>query len=191
MTAALAAASPAPSTAAAAEREPLIEPAGIAALVRLVQLTQPLVKGTLPKLLLMAVSHPVSRREVIAQLLELLFLAQTQSAGAQSQAAVLRTTGREVAATSMPPLVVRRVLDILFYLSSNSTRVTADLLGTLPAGCSVRVEIYSFCVLRWYRYNCGATPASTWRCPPLPRLPMQQPQPLLQHRLRLLLLPRQ
>jgi hypothetical protein len=129
--AAAAAGAVATPSAAAAEREPALEPAGISALVRLVQLTQPLVKGSLPKLLLMTAPHAASRREVVTQLVELLMQAQAQASDAQGRLAVLRSTGREVAATSMPPLVVRRVLDILYYLSSNSTRVAADLLGTL------------------------------------------------------------
>jgi hypothetical protein len=102
----------------------------VAALVRLVELTQALAKGSLPKLLRMAVEHPSSRREVLTQLMVVLLRAEAAAADTGAHAAVLRSSAREVAATSMPSLVVRRVLDMLYYLAANSARVTADLLCT-------------------------------------------------------------
>uniref|UniRef100_A0A7I4AEX4 HECT-type E3 ubiquitin transferase n=1 Tax=Physcomitrium patens TaxID=3218 RepID=A0A7I4AEX4_PHYPA len=126
-----------------AEGKPLVDTAALKALLRLLRLAQPLGKGLLQRLLLNLCAHSVTRLTLLQLLLDMLrpeaegiFIGGISADGAQSQ----RLYGcqwnvvyaRSQMSDGIPPLVSRRVLEILTYLARNHAPVANLLLYLEP-----------------------------------------------------------
>ncbi|XP_024379829.1 E3 ubiquitin-protein ligase UPL1 isoform X3 [Physcomitrium patens] len=128
-----------------AEGKPLVDTSALKALLRLLRLAQPLGKGLLQRLLLNLCAHSVTRLTLLQLLLGMLRPEAEGNAtggisadGAQSQ----RLYGcqwnvvyaRSQMSDGIPPLVSRRVLEILTYLARNHSVVANLLLYMEPLG---------------------------------------------------------
>ncbi|KAL3688671.1 hypothetical protein R1sor_014980 [Riccia sorocarpa] len=126
-----------------AEGKPLVDTAALKAMLRLLRLAQPLGKGLLQRLLLNLCAHSVTRITLLQLLLDMLrpeaegIPAGSSSAdGAPSQ----RLYGcqwnvvyaRSQQSDGVPPLVSRRVLEILTYLARSHSLVASLLLYLEP-----------------------------------------------------------
>ncbi|KAL2630710.1 hypothetical protein R1flu_015396 [Riccia fluitans] len=130
-----------------AEGKPLVDVAALKAMLRLLRLAQPLGKGLLQRLLLNLCAHSVTRITLLQLLLDMLrpeaegIPAGSSSAdGAPSQ----RLYGcqwnvvyaRSQQSDGVPPLVSRRVLEILTYLARSHSLVASLLLYLEPLSTS-------------------------------------------------------
>jgi len=121
------------------EGGPLLEEDTLVYLVRLVRLTQPLAKGLLQRLLLNLCSHSTTRTTLLRLLLVILHPQQDLNAHPQfqlfgSQAHIIYSRG-----SGVPPLVSRRVLEVVTYLARHHPRV-APLLASLPVPSTVAAD---------------------------------------------------
>ncbi|KAL4335645.1 hypothetical protein GQ457_07G020800 [Hibiscus cannabinus] len=120
-----------------AEGTPLIGPEALQAMVRLLRMVQPLYKGSLQKLLLNLCAHNETRTELVKILMDMLTL-DTRKADSYSNAIEppYRLYGcrnnvmysRPQHFDGVPPLVSRRVLETLTYLTRNHPYVAKILL---------------------------------------------------------------
>ncbi|KAJ7969420.1 E3 ubiquitin-protein ligase UPL1 [Quillaja saponaria] len=117
------------------EGEPLLDANALRALIHLLRLAQPLGKGLLQRLLLNLCAHSVTRATVVCLLLDMI---KPEAEGSVSGLATLNTQrlygcqsnvvyGRSQVFDGLPPLVLRRVLEILTYLATNHS-VLANML---------------------------------------------------------------
>lgn len=117
------------------EGEPLLDANGLRALIRLLRLAQPLGKGLLQRLLLNLCTHNYTRAILVRLLLDMIN-PETVGAitglnstnphrlyGCQSDVVY----GRSQLCDGVPPLVLRRVLEILTYLATNHSGVASLL----------------------------------------------------------------
>ncbi|XP_058209928.1 E3 ubiquitin-protein ligase UPL1-like isoform X2 [Rhododendron vialii] len=117
------------------EGEPLLDAHALKALIRLLRLAQPLGKGLLQRLLLNLCAHSVTRPTLVRLLLDTI-KPETESPvsglttvnsqrlyGCQSNVVY----GRSQLVDGLPPLVLRRVLEILTYLATNHSAVASIL----------------------------------------------------------------
>ncbi|XP_010552364.1 PREDICTED: E3 ubiquitin-protein ligase UPL1-like isoform X2 [Tarenaya hassleriana] len=117
------------------EGEPLLNADALKSLVKLLRLAQPLGKGPLQRLLLNLCAHSVTRAKLVQLLLDMIRPATETSVnrleitnpqrlyGSQSNVVY----GRSQFLNDLPPLVLRRVLEVLTYLATNHSAV-ADML---------------------------------------------------------------
>ncbi|XP_010542518.1 PREDICTED: E3 ubiquitin-protein ligase UPL1-like isoform X2 [Tarenaya hassleriana] len=117
------------------EGEPLLNVNGLKSLVKLLRLAQPLGKGLLQRLLLNLCAHSVTRAKLVLLLLDMIRPETEISTsglettnpqrlyGCQSNVVY----GRSQLLNGVPPLVFRRVLEVLTYMATNHSAV-ADML---------------------------------------------------------------
>ncbi|XP_007020477.2 PREDICTED: E3 ubiquitin-protein ligase UPL1 [Theobroma cacao] len=123
------------------EGEPLLNANSLKALIRLLRLAQPLGKGLLQRLLLNLCAHSVTRATLVKLLLDMI-KSETEGSsnglstinshrlyGCQSNAVY----GRSQLFDGLPPLVLRRVLEILTYLATNHSAVANMLFYFDPS----------------------------------------------------------
>jgi E3 ubiquitin-protein ligase HUWE1 len=135
-----------------AEGKPLVDTSALKALLRLLRLAQPLGKGLLQRLLLNLCAHSVTRLTLLQLLLDMLrpeaegiLTGGISADGAQSQ----RLYGcqwnvvyaRSQMSDGIPPLVSRRVLEILTYLARNHSSVANLLLYLEPLAQSASTSV--------------------------------------------------
>ncbi|KAL8462223.1 hypothetical protein ACS0TY_033325 [Phlomoides rotata] len=115
--------------------EPLLDANGLKALIRLLRLAQPLGKGLLQRLLLNLSSHNETRAILVRLLLDMI---KPETMGVVGGVTSLNTQrlygcqsdvvyGRSQLCDGVPPLVLRRVLEILTYLATNHSGVASLL----------------------------------------------------------------
>ncbi|XP_028759255.1 E3 ubiquitin-protein ligase UPL1 [Neltuma alba] len=113
------------------EGEPLLDANALKSLIRLLRLAQPLGKGLLQRLLLNLCAHSVTRATLVCLLLDMI---KPEAEGAVSGSATLNSQrlygchsntvyGRSQLLDGLPPLVLRRILEILAYLATNHSAV--------------------------------------------------------------------
>ncbi|GMH25044.1 hypothetical protein Nepgr_026887 [Nepenthes gracilis] len=113
------------------EGEPLLDANALKALIRLLRLAQPLGKGLLQRLLLNLCAHGITRASLVHLLLNMIKPETEVMAGAPSIVDSQRlygcpsnvVYGRSQLFHGVPPLVLRRVLEILTYLATNHSSV--------------------------------------------------------------------
>lgn len=113
------------------EGEPLLDANALKALIRLLRLAQPLGKGLLQRLLLNLCAHSATRAILVGILLDMI---KPEAEGSSSGVATVNSQrlygcqsnvvyGRSQLLDGLPPLVLRRVLEILTYLATNHSAV--------------------------------------------------------------------
>ncbi|XP_054777632.1 E3 ubiquitin-protein ligase UPL1-like [Prosopis cineraria] len=113
------------------EGEPLLDANALKSLIRLLRLAQPLGKGLLQRLLLNLCAHSVTRATLVCLLLDTI---KPEAEGAVNASATLNSLrlygcqsntvyGRSQLLDGLPPLVLRRILEILAYLATNHSAV--------------------------------------------------------------------
>ncbi|KAG5154879.1 hypothetical protein AAZX31_05G122700 [Glycine max] len=136
------------------EGEPLLDGNALKALIRLLRLSQPLGKGLLQRLLLNLCAHSVTRATLIYLLLDMI---KPEAEGSVSRPATLNSQrlfgchsntvyGRSQLLDGLPPLVFRRILEILTYLATNHSAVAKLLFhfdqSIIPdSSCPVKVHM--------------------------------------------------
>ncbi|KAG2642289.1 hypothetical protein PVAP13_2KG198574 [Panicum virgatum] len=116
------------------EGTPLLDSDALRALIRLLQLAQPLSKGLLQRLMFNLCAHSVTRVTLVGHLLDMI-KPESEGLSISDCMATYRLHGcqwnivyaQPYSANGLPPLVTRRLLEILTYLASNHPSV-ADLL---------------------------------------------------------------
>ncbi|XP_062199173.1 E3 ubiquitin-protein ligase UPL1-like isoform X2 [Phragmites australis] len=116
------------------EGTPLLDSDALRALIRLLQLATPLSKGLLQRLLFNLCAHSVTRITLVGHLLDMI-KPESEGLSRSDCMATYRLHGcqwnivyaQSHCANGLPPLVTRRLLEILTYLASNHPSV-ADLL---------------------------------------------------------------
>ncbi|XP_074367519.1 E3 ubiquitin-protein ligase UPL1-like isoform X2 [Apium graveolens] len=119
------------------EGEPLLDANALKALIRLLRLAQPLGKGLLQRLLLNLCAHSITRANLIRYLLDMIDPGTEGSSkstcqrlyGCQSNVVY----GRSQLLHGLPPLVLRRVLEIMTYLATNHSAVANILFYFDPS----------------------------------------------------------
>ncbi|KAJ0230389.1 HECT domain-containing protein [Hirschfeldia incana] len=117
------------------EGDPLVDAQALKSLIRLLRLAQPLGKGLLQRLLLNLCAHRVTRANLVQLLFELI---RPEMETSPSELAISNPQrlygcrsnvvyGRSQLLNGLPPLVFRRVLEVLTYLATNHSAV-ADML---------------------------------------------------------------
>ncbi|KAA8527075.1 hypothetical protein F0562_008696 [Nyssa sinensis] len=117
------------------EGEPLLDANALKALIRLLRLAQPLGKGLLQRLLLNLCAHSVTRSVLVHLLLDMI---KPETVGPVSGLTTVNSQrlygcqsnvvyGRSQLLDGLPPLVLRRILEILTYLATSHSAV-ADIL---------------------------------------------------------------
>nr|XP_043627768.1 E3 ubiquitin-protein ligase UPL1-like [Erigeron canadensis] len=117
------------------EGEPLLDPDALKALIRLLRLAQPLGKGLLQRLFLNLSAHSCTRAVLVFLLLDMIKMETGDHVGGLTTLNSQRlygcqsnvVYGRSQLLDGLPPLVLRRVLEILTYLATNHSSV-ANLL---------------------------------------------------------------
>ncbi|XP_051125493.1 E3 ubiquitin-protein ligase UPL1 isoform X2 [Andrographis paniculata] len=115
--------------------EPLLDANGLKALIRLLRLAQPLGKGLLQRLLLNLCSHNCTRAILVRLLLDMINPETVGTVGGLTSTNAQRlygcqsdvVYGRSQLCDGVPPLVLRRVLEILTYLATNHSGVSSLL----------------------------------------------------------------
>ncbi|KAE9610601.1 putative aminoacyltransferase, E1 ubiquitin-activating enzyme [Lupinus albus] len=113
------------------EGEPLLDANAMKALTRLLRLAQPLGKGLLQRLLLNLCAHSVTRATLVYLLLDMI---KPEAEGSVSRPATLSSQrlygchsntvyGQSQLLDGLPPLVFRRILEILYHLAKNHSAV--------------------------------------------------------------------
>ncbi|KAM1753174.1 hypothetical protein ACFX12_005795 [Malus domestica] len=113
------------------EGEPLLDADELKALIRLLRLAQPLGKGLLQRLLLNLCTHSVIRAILVRHLLDMIKPEAEGSVGGLAAINAQRlygcnsnvVYGRSQLLDGLPPLVLRRILEILTYLATNHSAV--------------------------------------------------------------------
>ncbi|CAN6195336.1 unnamed protein product [Urochloa humidicola] len=116
------------------EGTPLLESDALRALIRLLQLAPPLSKGLLQRLMFNLCAHSVTRVTLVGHLLDMI-KPESERPSVSNFMSTYRLHGcqwnivyaQSYSANGLPPLVTRRLLEILTYLASNHPSV-ADLL---------------------------------------------------------------
>lgn len=116
------------------EGTPLLDSEALRALIRLLQLAPPLSKGLLQRLMFNLCAHSVTRVTLVGHLLNMI-KPESEGLSVSDCMATYRLHGcqwnivyaQPYSANGLPPLVTRRLLEILTYLASNHPSV-ADLL---------------------------------------------------------------
>ncbi|ESQ29880.1 hypothetical protein EUTSA_v10011172mg [Eutrema salsugineum] len=117
------------------EGDPLVDADALKSLIRLLRLAQPLGKGLLQRLLLNLCAHSATRANLVQLMLDLI---RPEMETSPSELAVTNPQrlygcqsnvvyGRSQLLNGLPPLVFRRVLEVLTYLATNHSAV-ADML---------------------------------------------------------------
>ncbi|KAF8060412.1 hypothetical protein N665_1217s0015 [Sinapis alba] len=117
------------------EGDPLVDAEALKSLIRLLRLAQPLGKGLLQRLLLNLCAHRFTRANLVQLLLDLI---RPEMETSPSELAISNPQrlygcqsnvvyGRSQLLNGLPPLVFRRVLEVLTYLATNHSAV-ADML---------------------------------------------------------------
>ncbi|KAA8523540.1 hypothetical protein F0562_009963 [Nyssa sinensis] len=117
------------------EGEPLLDANALKALIRLLRLAQPLGKGLLQRLLLNLCPHSVTRSILVRLLLDMI---KPETEGSVSGLTTINSQrlygcqsnvvyGQSQLLDGLPPLVLRRILEILTYLATHHSAV-ADIL---------------------------------------------------------------
>ncbi|KAF5728469.1 E3 ubiquitin-protein ligase UPL1 isoform X1 [Tripterygium wilfordii] len=120
--------------------EPLVDADALKALIRLLRLAQPLGKGLLQRLLLNLCAHSGTRAILVRLLLDMI---KPEADGFASGLATINSQrlygcqsnvvyGRSQLLDGLPPLVLRRVLEILTYLATNHSAVARLLFYLDP-----------------------------------------------------------
>ncbi|KAL8209796.1 hypothetical protein R6Q57_006528 [Mikania cordata] len=117
------------------EGDPLLDPDALKALIRLLRLAQPLGKGLLQRLFLNLCAHSYTRAALVFLLLGMIKMEAEGPAGGLTTVNSQRlygcqsnvVYGRSQLLDGLPPLVMRRVLEILTYLATNNTYVASLL----------------------------------------------------------------
>ncbi|KAI3496711.1 hypothetical protein L1887_39084 [Cichorium endivia] len=117
------------------EGDPLLDPDALKALIRLLRLAQPLGKGLLQRLFLNLCAHSYTRATLVFLLLYMIKMETEGPVGGLTTVNSQRlygcqsnvVYGRSQLLDGLPPLVLRRVLEILTYLATNHSSV-ANLL---------------------------------------------------------------
>ncbi|CAH1444286.1 unnamed protein product [Lactuca virosa] len=119
------------------EGDPLLDPDALKALIRLLRLAQPLGKGLLQRLFLNLCAHSYTRATLVFLLLYMIKMETEGPVGGGGLTTVNSQRlygcqsnvvyGRSQLLDGLPPLVLRRVLEILTYLATNHSSV-ANLL---------------------------------------------------------------
>lgn len=123
------------------EGEPLLDANALKALVRLLRLAQPLSKGLLQRLLLNLCAHSVTRANVVHLLLGTI---KPEAEGIAGNLSVVNpqrlygcppniVCGQSQLLDGLPPLVLRRVLEVLTYLATNHSAVANTLFYFEPS----------------------------------------------------------
>ncbi|XP_019051618.1 PREDICTED: E3 ubiquitin-protein ligase UPL1-like isoform X2 [Nelumbo nucifera] len=123
------------------EGAPLLDANSLKALIRLLRLAQPLGKGLLQRLLLNLCAHSVTRGLLLQLLLDIVRPVAEGSVGGFSTVTSQRlygcqwnvVYGRPQLLNGLPPLVSRRVLEILTYLAANHSSVANILFYFDPS----------------------------------------------------------
>ncbi|XP_010675966.2 E3 ubiquitin-protein ligase UPL1 isoform X2 [Beta vulgaris subsp. vulgaris] len=123
------------------EGEPLLDGNALKALIRLLRLAQPLGKGLLQRLLLNLCAHSLTRATLVHLLLEMMKPEAEGIAGSLSMINPQRlygcpsnvVYGQSQLLDGLPPLVLRRVLEILNYLATNHSAVANILFYFEPS----------------------------------------------------------
>ncbi|OIW00674.1 hypothetical protein TanjilG_09643 [Lupinus angustifolius] len=113
------------------EGEPLLDANALKALIRLLRLAQPLGKGLLQRLLLNLCAHSVTRATLVYLLLDMI---KPEAEGSVSRPTTLSSQrlygchsntvyGQSQLLDGLPPLVFRRILEILYHLVKNHSVV--------------------------------------------------------------------
>ncbi|KAK4491779.1 hypothetical protein RD792_002554 [Penstemon davidsonii] len=117
------------------EGEPLLGANGLKALIRLLRLAQPLGKGLLQRLLLNLCSHSDTRAILVHLLLDMIKPETVGTVGGLTSMNRERlygchsnvVYGRSQLCDGIPPLVLRRVLEILTYMATNHSGIASLL----------------------------------------------------------------
>ncbi|GKV44584.1 hypothetical protein SLEP1_g51748 [Rubroshorea leprosula] len=123
------------------EGEPLLDANALKALIRLLRLAQPLGKGLLQRLLLNLCAHRVTRATLVRPLLDMI---KPEAVGLVSGLTTINSQrlygcqsnvfyGRSQMLDGLPPLVLRRILEILTYLATNHSAVATMLFYFNPS----------------------------------------------------------
>ncbi|CAN4102607.1 unnamed protein product [Withania somnifera] len=132
------------------EGEPLLDANGLKALIRLLRLAQPLGKGLLQRLLLNLSAHSSTRAVLVHLLLEAIKPETGGVVGSLTTSNSQRlygcqsniVYGRSQLFDGLPPLVLRRILEILTYLATNHSAVASLLfcfeLSLIPEWSDVK-----------------------------------------------------
>nr|DAD23683.1 TPA_asm: hypothetical protein HUJ06_025146 [Nelumbo nucifera] len=123
------------------EGAPLLDANALKALIRLLRLAQPLGKGLLQRLLLNLCAHSVTRAVLLRLLLDMI---RPEAEGSVSGSATFMSQrlygcqwnvvyGRSQILDGLPPLVSRRILEILTYLATNHSAVANILFYFDPS----------------------------------------------------------
>ncbi|XVF33865.1 hypothetical protein REPUB_Repub18cG0008600 [Reevesia pubescens] len=123
------------------EGEPLLNANSLKALIRLLRLAQPLGKGLLQRLLLNLCAHSVTRATLVKLLIDMI---RSETEGSSNGLSMINSQrlygcqsnvvyGRSQLFDGLPPLVLRRVLEILTYLATNHSAVANMLFHYDPS----------------------------------------------------------
>lgn len=123
------------------EGEPLLDENALKALIRLLRIAQPLGKGLMQRLLLNLCAHSVTR-VVLARIL--LDMIKPEAEGSSSGLATVNSQrlygcqsnvvyGRSQLLDGLPPILLRRILEILIYLATNHSAVANILFYFNPS----------------------------------------------------------
>ncbi|KAJ4982419.1 hypothetical protein NE237_033256 [Protea cynaroides] len=123
------------------EGAPLLDANALKALIRLLRLAQPLGKGLLQRLLLNLCAHSVTRAVILHLLLDMI---KPEAEGFDSGSTIATSQrlygcqwnvvyGRPQLSDGLPPLVSRRILEILTYLANNHSAVANILFYFDPS----------------------------------------------------------
>ncbi|XP_052178127.1 E3 ubiquitin-protein ligase UPL1 isoform X2 [Diospyros lotus] len=123
------------------EGEPLLDAQALRALIRLLRLAQPLGKGLLQRLLLNLCAHSVTRSVLVWLLLDMIKPETGPLANGLTTVNSRRlygcqpnvVYGRSQLLDGLPPLVLRRILEILTYLATNHSAVANILFHFDPS----------------------------------------------------------
>ncbi|KAJ6886418.1 E3 ubiquitin-protein ligase UPL1-like isoform X1 [Populus alba x Populus x berolinensis] len=123
------------------EGEPLLDTNALKALIHLLRMAQPLGKGLLQRLLLNLCAHSTTRTSLVCLLLNMI---KPEAEGSVSGSAAINSQrlygcqsnvvyGRSQLMDGLPPLVLRRVLEILTYLATNHSSIANMLFYFDPS----------------------------------------------------------
>ncbi|KAI5605065.1 hypothetical protein POPTR_001G368600v4 [Populus trichocarpa] len=116
------------------EGKPLLDANALKALIRLLRLAQPLGKGLLQRLLLNLCAHSTTRATLVRLLLDMI---KPEAEGSISGLATINSQRlygcQSNVVYGLPPLVLRRILEILTYLSTNHTSIANMLFYLDPS----------------------------------------------------------
>lgn len=123
------------------EGEPLLDANSLKALIRLLRLAQPLGKGLLQRLFLNLCAHSVTRVNLVHLLLDMIKPEAASTVGSPSVVNPQRlygcppniVYGQSQLIEGLPPLVLRRVLEVLTYLATNHSAVANTLFYFEPS----------------------------------------------------------